>query len=86
MCPRNYSGIYESTLTGLWESAPCREEIERYPAHEMMTVLSGLVSLTDADGHTETFATGDTFSLRKVQSAPEWEIHGIPKSGAGEGI
>jgi hypothetical protein len=25
----------ESVLTGVWESAPCKEEFESYPAHEM---------------------------------------------------
>ena len=39
-----------STLSGVWECAPCREEIDAYPAHEMMTVLAGSVTLTNADG------------------------------------
>ena len=54
-----------STLSGVWESAPCKEEIDSYPAHEMMTVLSGSVTLTDADGHAETFTAGDTFFVAK---------------------
>ncbi len=40
----------ESILSGVWESAPCKEEIESYPVHEMMTVISGSVTLTNADG------------------------------------
>ncbi|TDJ22565.1 MAG: DUF861 domain-containing protein [Gammaproteobacteria bacterium] len=55
----------ESILTGVWESAPCKEEIESYPAHEMMTVISGSVTLTNADGHAETFTAGDTFFVAK---------------------
>ena len=43
-----------STLSGVWECAPCREEIDAYPAHEMMTVLAGSVTLTNADGSFDT--------------------------------
>lgn len=55
----------ESILTGVWECAPCKEEIESYPVHEMMTVISGSVTLTNADGHTETFTSGDSFFVAK---------------------
>ena len=55
----------ESILCGVWESAPCKEQIDSYPAHEMMTVLSGSVTLTDADGRSETFSAGDTFFVAK---------------------
>ncbi len=55
----------ESILTGVWESAPCKEEIESYAAHEMMTVISGSVTLTNADGDAETFTAGDTFFIAK---------------------
>lgn len=63
----------DSILTGVWESAPCREEIEAYPAHEMMTVLSGSVTLTDADGKSDTFTAGDTFFVAKGTKLI-WEI------------
>ena len=39
----------ESILAGVWESAPCREVIDPYPVHEMMTVVSGSVTLTSLD-------------------------------------
>ncbi len=55
----------ESILSGVWESAPCKEEIESYPVHEMMTVISGSVTLTNADGKSETFTSGDTFFVPK---------------------
>ena len=55
----------ESILTGVWESAPCKEEFESYPAHEMMTIISGSVTLTNEDGHAETFTAGDTFFVAK---------------------
>jgi len=55
----------ESILTGVWESAPCKEEIESYAVDEMMTVISGSVTLTDADGYAETYTAGDTFFVAK---------------------
>lgn len=55
----------ESILTGVWECAPCKEEIESYPVHEMMTVISGSVTLTDENGKAETFTTGDVFFIAK---------------------
>jgi len=55
----------ESILTGVWESAPCKEEIESYAVHEMMSIISGSVTLTNADGHAETFTAGDTVFLAK---------------------
>ena len=63
----------ESTLTGVWESAPCREEIESYPAHELMTILSGSVTLTDAKGESDTFTAGETFFVPKGTKLT-WEI------------
>jgi uncharacterized cupin superfamily protein len=55
----------ESVLSGVWECAPCKEEIASYPVHEMMTVISGSVTLTNADGRAEKFTAGDTFFIPK---------------------
>ena len=55
----------DSILTGVWECAPCKEEIESYPVHEMMTVIYGSVTLTDADGDSQTFTAGDVFFVPK---------------------
>jgi uncharacterized cupin superfamily protein len=63
----------ESILSGVWESAPCKEDIESYPVHEMMTVISGSVTVTDADGHAETFTGGDSFFIPKG-TACTWHI------------
>ena len=63
----------ESILSGVWECAPCREEIAGYPVHEMMTVISGSVTLTHADGRAETFTAGDTFFIPKGTPCT-WEI------------
>ena len=64
----------ESILTGVWECAPNREEFnDGYPVHEMMTVLAGSVTMTDADGTVQTFRAGDTFFIPKGTKCT-WEI------------
>ena len=63
----------ESVLPGVWECTPCREEIESYPVHEMMTVISGSVTVTNADGQAETFTSGDVFYIPKGTKCI-WEI------------
>jgi uncharacterized cupin superfamily protein len=47
------------------ESAPCKEEIESYPANEMMTVISGSLTVTNEDGEAETFTSGDSLFIPK---------------------
>lgn len=64
----------DSILAGVWECAPCREEIDSYPVHEMMTVISGSVTVTNADGHAETFSAGDTFYIAKGAKCV-WQIN-----------
>ena len=63
----------ESILTGTWECAPCREDIDAYPVHEMMTVVSGHLRLTHKDGRIEEFGPGDTFFIAKGTPVV-WEI------------
>lgn len=59
----------ESILTGVWECAPSKMAFDSYPAHEMMTILSGSVTVTNHDdGHAETFTAGDTFFVAKGSS------------------
>ena len=55
----------DSILCGVWECAPSREEVEAYPVHEMMTVISGSVTVTNADGVAETFTSGDSLFIPK---------------------
>ena len=63
----------ESVLVGVWECAPCKEEIDSYPVHEMMTVISGSVTLTDENDRAETFVAGDTFFIAKGTRCT-WQI------------
>lgn len=65
----------EKILSGVWTCTPSREDFleSGYPVHEMMTVLGGSVTLTNADGSAETFAEGDTFFIAKGTKCV-WEI------------
>jgi len=63
----------ESVLSGVWECAPCRDEIASYPVHEMMTVISGSVTMHNADGSSDTFTAGDTFFIAKGTPCV-WEV------------
>ncbi len=64
----------ESILAGVWECAPCKEVFDAYPVNEMMTIIAGVVRLSNPkDGSSETFKMGDTFFIAK--GAPcVWEI------------
>ena len=64
----------ESMLAGVWECSPCKEVFEAYPVNEMMTVVSGVVKVTnDESGEVETFKAGDTFFIAKGARCT-WEI------------
>lgn len=63
----------DSKLAGVWECAPCREEIKAYPVNEMMTVVSGSVTVTEKGKTPETFTAGDTFFIAKGTECV-WEI------------
>ena len=39
--------------------------IDAYPCDEMMTVLAGSVTITDAEGEAHVFKAGDTFFIAK---------------------
>jgi uncharacterized cupin superfamily protein len=55
----------ESILAGVWECAPCRMEFDDYPVDEQMTIISGSLTLTNADGNAETFNAGDVLFASK---------------------
>jgi uncharacterized cupin superfamily protein len=63
----------KKTSAGVWECAPCIEEFDDYPDNEMMTVISGSVTLTNESGDSETFTSGDTFFIAKGAKI-RWEI------------
>jgi uncharacterized cupin superfamily protein len=48
-------------VVGMWECTPYAEAFDAYPANEFCQVLKGRVTLTDEQGHSETFVTGDSY-------------------------
>lgn len=68
-----YQTNNDSKLAGVWECAPCREEISSYPVNEMMTVVSGSVTVTENGKPPETFTAGDSFFIAKGTECV-WEI------------
>lgn len=43
---------------GVWECTPYTAEFEAYPVDEFCHILAGQVTITDGDGHAETFVAG----------------------------
>jgi uncharacterized protein len=52
-------------IVGVWESTPYAEAFDDYPGDEYCQVLSGRVTLTDADGEGKTFEAGQTYFVPK---------------------
>lgn len=49
-----------------WECAPCKSVFESYPTNEMMTIISGSVTLTCLnDGRPETYVAGESLFVAK---------------------
>ncbi len=61
------------TSAGVWECAPTIEEFDDYPDNEMITVISGSVTVANESGGSEIFTSGDTFFIAKG-SKIRWEI------------
>ncbi len=62
-----------SVASGVWECAPCKVEIPSYPVNEMMTIISGALTITNADGVAETFRAGEVVFAAKG-SKMTWHI------------
>ena len=58
---------------GVWECDPCKVDIESYPVNEMMTVISGALTITNAEGVAENFGPGEVVFVSKG-SAMTWHI------------
>ena len=62
-----------SVAAGVWECPPCKIEIPSYPVNERMTIISGLLTITNADGVEETFGPGEVVFPAKG-SKMTWHI------------
>lgn len=63
----------DSILAGVWQCAPCKEEIDAYAVNELMTVLEGSVTVTPDGESPMVFNPGDTFFIPKGTRVV-WEI------------
>jgi uncharacterized cupin superfamily protein len=62
-----------AVATGVWECPPCKFDVESYPVNEMMTIVSGALTITNTDGVAETFGPGEVVFAAKG-SKMTWEI------------
>ncbi len=62
-----------AVASGVWECPPCKVEIPSYPVNEMMTIISGSLTITNADGVEETFQAGEVVFAAKG-SKITWHI------------
>lgn len=68
-----YHSEDESVSCGVWECPPCRLDIPAYPVNEMMTIISGALTITNADGVEESFGPGEVVFAQKG-SKMTWHI------------
>jgi uncharacterized cupin superfamily protein len=65
----------ERLSAGVWECTACTAEFDAYPVDEFCHILTDEVTITDDEGHPETFAAGDCFviprGLRCTWDMPE---------------
>ena len=62
-----------SVAAGVWECPPCKIEIPSYPVNEMMTIISGSLTITSSEGVEETFGPGEVVFASKG-SRMTWHI------------
>ena len=62
-----------SVNAGIWECPPCKMHIPSYPVNEMMTIIAGALTVTNADGNEESFGPGEVLFVSKG-SEMTWHI------------
>jgi len=58
---------------GVWECAPCTERVRDYPFDQCCFVLEGSLTITDENGHSETFGAGDAFIIPRGFNG-DWQM------------
>lgn len=74
-------------FSGIWESSPGKWRVN-YGEEEFCAILAGKATLTDADGHAETFTVGDAFIIPKgftgtwetIEAVRKWYVIFEPKA------
>ena len=70
---RFYDAEDGAVASGVWECPPCKVDIPSYPVNEMMTIISGALTITNADGVKETFGPGEVVFASKGTKMT-WQI------------
>lgn len=63
----------ETMTVGLWDSQATQGEMEPFPAHEIVFMVDGEVTIHEPDGISHTFRAGDAFFVPKGTHC-RWEI------------
>lgn len=68
--PTQHSHNYFSEPTGqlvagVWDTSPMHRKLMPFPRHELMMILEGAVTITDAHGKAQTFKAGESFLAPK---------------------
>ena len=62
-----------SVATGIWECPPGKVDIDNNPVNEMMTIISGALTITNAEGIEERFGPGEVVFV-PIGSKLTWHI------------
>jgi len=60
---------------GLWDTTGYHRKLIDFPRHELMHLLEGSVTFTDAKGAAQTFTKGDTFFV-PLGAPNSWKSEG----------
>jgi len=58
-----FTNVAGNVNVGVWACSPCTERVRDYPYDQCCFVLEGSLTITDEDGHPETFGPGDAFVI-----------------------
>lgn len=62
-------------FVGMWDSTPFESEMKPFPCHELVQMLEGEVTITEGDGTTNTFKSGDVFFV-PMGTVCSWKVTG----------
>jgi uncharacterized cupin superfamily protein len=60
-----YQDVTGQFLVGVWSTTPYARKVIEFPRHELMHILDGEVTITDAVGGGQSFAAGETLLVPK---------------------
>jgi len=70
--------VIQNMFVGMWDSTPFESEMRPFPWHELVQLLEGEVTITDADGQVQLFKAGDAFFV-PMGTVCKWHTTGYVK-------